>query len=155
MNLTEIKQALNQVEDINFILPDGSKVPSHFHVTEVGGIEKQFIDCGGKLRNESVINFQLYTANDYDHRLSASKLKHIVELSESKLNLKDNQIEVEYQGETIGKYGLDFDGENFQLTSKFTDCLAKDGCGIPTEKKKVSLVEINNEACCEPGSGCC
>lgn len=155
MNLTEIKEALNKIEHIDFILPDGARVPSHFHVTEFGQIDKQFIDCGGVLRNESVISFQLYTANDYNHRIAASKLRHIVELSESKLNLQNLPIEVEYQGETIGKYGLEFENGQFHLTTKFTDCLAKDNCGIPKEKKKLSLADINGEARCEPGSGCC
>lgn len=153
MNLQDIKQALQEVDTITFELPNGDVVPPHFHVTEIGQINKKFIDCGGKLRNESVISFQLYTAEDYDHRLSATKLKNIVELSESKLNLSNLPIEVEYQGETIGKYGLEFDGNNFQLTTKFTDCLAKDNCGIP--KTKVALSELQSEACCAPGSGCC
>lgn len=155
MNLTEIKQALAQVDQINFILPSGEKVPPHFHITEIGAVTKKFIDCGGTLRNESVINFQLFTAGDFDHRLSTFKLKSIVELSERKLGLENDPIEVEYQGNTIGKYGLDFDGQNFLLISKFTDCLAKDDCGIPTEKKKTSLSAISSDDCCTPGSGCC
>ena len=155
MNLNEIKRALTQVEEVNFILPDGKKVPSHFHVTEVGGITKNFIDCGGTLRNESWVSFQLYTAQDYDHRLAAQKLKEIIDLSEQKLGLTNEEIEVEYQGDTIGKYGISFDGQNFHLNTKFTDCLAKDKCGIPSNKPKVSIKELNTEVCCTPGSGCC
>ena len=60
---------------------------------------------------------------------------NIIELSESKLGLTDEEIEVEYQGETIGKYGMDYNGNNFLLVSKTTDCLAKDKCGIPEEKR--------------------
>jgi hypothetical protein len=30
---------------------------------------QNFIDCGGKVRNETVINFQLWDANDFEHRL--------------------------------------------------------------------------------------
>ena len=71
------------------------------------------------------------------------------------LELPDLDIEVEYQGETIGKYGLDFDGTNFLLTTKQTDCLAKDNCGIPVEKAKVKLAEIGNEPCCSPDGNCC
>ena len=48
-------------------------VPSHFHVTEVGKITKHFIDCGGTVRNEEVVNFQLWQADDYDHRLHPEK----------------------------------------------------------------------------------
>src|SRR5690606_6968581 len=129
MKLSEIKQILKQSDEIQFLLPNGEKVPAHFHVTEVGRIEKQFIDCGGTKRSESVINFQLWNANDYDHRLHPEKLTNIITLSEKVLKLGDWEIEVEYQGETIGKYGLDYDGKSFLLTTKQTDCLARDKCG--------------------------
>ena len=157
MKLSEIKQHLNQLSTIGFQLPNGQLVARHFHVTEIGKINKQFIDCGGTTRNEAIINFQLWEANDYDHRLHPEKLIHIIELSEKVLELPDLEIEVEYQGETIGKYGLDFDGVNFILTTKKTDCLAKDNCGIPAEKSKVALSELNEKAasCCAPDSGCC
>jgi hypothetical protein len=155
MKLSEIKQYLNHLETISFKLPNGDLVPSHFHVTEVGKIDKHFIDCGGTVRNESVINFQLWEENDYDHRLHPEKLIHIIELSERVLDLPDLDIEVEYQGETIGKFGLDFDGTHFLLTNKQTDCLAKDKCGIPASKPKMKLSELQNSSCCTPESGCC
>ncbi len=155
MLLSEIKTALTQIEQIVFELPDGSIVPQHFHVTEVGNISKHFIDCGGTERKENVINFQLWTADDFDHRLSAQKLIDIIALSEKVLNLDDLPIEVEYQGDTIGKYGLEFNGTSFNLTTKQTDCLAKDNCGIPQKKPKVRLSQLQAQACCEPSSGCC
>ncbi|WP_417856953.1 DUF6428 family protein [Xanthomarina gelatinilytica] len=155
MKLSEIKQRLSTLETIAFKLPNGTLVPSHFHVTEVGKIDKHFIDCGGTVRKESVINFQLWEENDYDHRLHPEKLVHIIELSEKVLGLEDLEIEVEYQGETIGKYNLDFDGKHFLLTNKQTDCLAKDKCGIPAEKPKVKLAELQNASCCTPESGLC
>ena len=155
MLLSEIKTALTQIEQIVFELPDGSIVPQHFHVTEVGNISKHFIDCGGTERKENVINFQLWTADDFDHRLSAQKLIDIIALSEKVLNLDDLPIEVEYQGDTIGKYGLEFNGTSFNLTTKQTDCLAKENCGIPPKKPKVRLSQLQAQACCEPSSGCC
>jgi len=146
MKLSEIKKHLSNLETISFQLPDGTLVPSHFHVTEVGQISKNFIDCGGTIRKEDVINFQLWEANDYDHRLHPEKLVHIIELSENVLNLQDLEIEVEYQGSTIGKYHLDFDGKNFLLVSTNTACLARDACNVPV------LETVNS---CAPGSGCC
>jgi hypothetical protein len=151
MKLSEIKTQLNKLTAIAFQLPNGDLVPSHFHVTEVGKVSKHFIDCGGTVRNEEVANFQLWEANDYDHRLNPGKLIHIIELSEKVLGLPDLEIEVEYQmKDTIGKFSLDFDGTNFLLTSKQTDCLAKENCGIPAEEQKV-----NESACCSPNSSCC
>jgi hypothetical protein len=146
MKLSEIKQHLSNLETIAFELPNGSLVPSHFHVTEVGQITKNFIDCGGTVRKEEVINFQLWEANDYDHRLHPEKLVHIINLSEKVLGLDDLNIEVEYQGSTIGKYGLDFDGKHFLLTSTNTACLAQEACGIPEAKVTTT---------CAPNSGCC
>ena len=155
MKLSEVKNKLNTLETISFQLPNGDLVPNHFHVTEVGKITKHFIDCGGTVRNEEVVNFQLWNANDYDHRLHPEKLLNIIELSENVLGIKDLEIEVEYQADTIGKFGLDFNGTNFVLTTKQTDCLAKDQCGIPVEKTKVKLSELNDEPCCSPSGNCC
>ncbi|KRP28260.1 MAG: hypothetical protein ABS28_09895 [Cryomorphaceae bacterium BACL22 MAG-120619-bin32] len=155
MKLSQVKAILKDVKTISFQLPDNSLVPSHFHVTEVGEITKRFIDCGGTVRKETVVNFQLWNANDYDHRLHPEKLLKIIELSEKTLAIDDNEIEVEYQGTTIQKFGLDFDGNQFLLTTKQTDCLAKDACGIPAEKPKVRLSEMSAQSCCSPKSGCC
>ncbi len=70
--------------------------------------------------------------------------------------MEDLEIEVEYQSDTIGKYGLDFSGENFLLTTKQTDCLAKDNCGVPQHKQKLQLAELEtSKSCCTPGGGCC
>lgn len=102
-----------------------------------------------------MVNFQLWNANDYDHRLHPEKLIHIIELSKEVLNIDDLEIEVEYQGDTIGKFGLDFDGKYFLLTNKQTDCLAKDQCGVPVEKTKVELSNLTDEPCCSPDGNCC
>jgi len=155
MKLSAFKEILKTKIAIGFELPNGDLVPGHFHVTEVGQIEKRFIDCGGVIRSEKAVNFQLWEANDYDHRLHPDKLLNIIELSEEKLGIEDAEIEVEYQGETIGKYGLDYLNDNFLLTSTITDCLAKDKCGIPADKLKVNLGDLANENTCTPGSGCC
>jgi len=155
MTLSEIKTILKQLDTITFTLPNGTLVPNHFHVTEIGKISKTFIDCGGTLRQEKKVNFQLWNANDYDHRLHPEKLVKIIELSEDTLNIQDLEIEVEYQGEhTIQKFGLNYESGTFLLTSLVTDCLAKDNCGIPA-KPKVKLSSLQEEACCTPESGCC
>lgn len=156
MKLSEIKNHLKGLETIAFQLPNGQLVPRHFHVTEVGQVTKHFIDCGGKIRKEEVVNFQLWEENDYDHRLHPEKLVHIIELSEKIFNFPDLEIEVEYQGkDTIGKYGLDFDGTHFLLTSKVTACLAREACGLPDGKPRIRLSDLSKMAPCTPNSGCC
>lgn len=156
MHLSEIKTALQQTEELNFLLPDGSFVPEHFHVTEIGIISKHFIDCGGTIRTEKKANFQLWEASDTDHRLKPQKLLDIIQLCEKKLGIEDLEIEVEYQQETIGKYGIHFNGQNFILTAMQTACLASDSCGAPALKQKTELSEMQTQsACCSPGGGCC
>jgi hypothetical protein len=156
MKLSEIKEILSTTSEVTFQLPNKTFVPEHFHVTEVGMITKKFIDCGGTVRNESVVNFQLWNANDHDHRLKAEKLLSIIALSEKKLGLEDLEIEVEYQDNTIGKFDLEYNGTTFLLLNKQTACLAQDQCGIPAEKQKLILTEIEATAnTCTSGAGCC
>lgn len=157
MKLSDIKNILPTLSEVTFTLPNGTNIPAHFHVTEVGMITKNFIDCGGTVREEKVVNFQLWEANDFDHRLAPQKLLNIIKLSEKVLGIEDHEVEVEYQSDTIGKYGLHFNGTNFELTTKMTNCLASDSCGISPEKQKVRLADltvVNNNACA-PGGNCC
>ena len=149
MKLSEFKEALDSMNKVEFILENGEKVPPHFHVTEVGKLSRYFIDCGGMVRESSVINFQLYVANDVEHRLEPKKLKGIVRKSERVLGLDDLDIEVEYQSSTIGKYNLLLENGRFTLTTTKTDCLAKDNCGIQDPEPA-----IESQTCCG-GSNCC
>ncbi|MBI1193561.1 MAG: hypothetical protein GC205_10345 [Bacteroidetes bacterium] len=168
MKLSAVKEHLEAMLDLPFVLDNGVRVPEHFHVTEVGLITRHFMDCGGTERKERLVSFQLWVAQDDDHRLKPQKLLRIIELSERTLGaLDDLEVEVEYQAETIGRYTLAFTGNAFQLVAKRTDCLAKDHCGVPAEKMpstarlsstkpKVSLAALSaDSACCQPGGGCC
>lgn len=150
MKLAEIKAHLKDMDILTFQLEDGSIVPEHFHVTEVGEITKNFIDCGGVVRHEKVVNFQLWSSDDVHHRLGAEKLLSIIQLSEDKLGIGNLPIEVEYQGQTIGKYGLELADGKFLLTNKQTDCLAKDKCEVPS-----AMMELSQANTCTPGGGCC
>ncbi|MCF6142459.1 DUF6428 family protein [Flavobacterium sp. K77] len=154
MKLSEIKAELQKLNQVTFVLPGGSYVPEHFHVTEVGLLVRRFVDCGGKLREEKIINFQLWDANDYDHRLKPAKLLNIISISEKMLEMDDYEVEVEYQSNTIGRYDLGFNGTDFLLLNKQTACLAEDQCGIPAPKQKLSLNTLTNNSC-TPGGGCC
>ncbi|MBA9075673.1 DUF6428 family protein [Rufibacter quisquiliarum] len=155
MKLSEVKALLAKAETVEFSLENGNKVPDHFHVTEVGVVSKHFIDCGGTVRNEKVANFQLWDANDVDHRLKPQKLLNIIGLSEKTLGMEDLEVEVEYQSGTIGRYDLGHDGQRFVLLAKTTTCLAPDKCGVPQEKMKLDLSQLIAGPSCEPGSGCC
>jgi len=78
MLLSEAKSILSKSSTIAFQLPNGDLVPNHFHVTEIGLVDKHFIDCGGTVRKEQKVNFQLWNADDYDHRLHPEKLVSII-----------------------------------------------------------------------------
>lgn len=148
MTLSEIKRLLPGLETVSFKLTSGQYVPEHFHVTEIGLVSKHFIDCGGTERLEKVVNFQLWDANDFEHRLKPDKLMKIISLSEKALKLEDLPIEVEYQSGTIGKYGLEFNGNEFELVPLKTACLASDSCGVSDQKPVTP-------SSCAPGGGCC
>ncbi len=155
MNLNDFKNHLQNLEELSFRLPDGNRVPKHFHITEIGKIRKDYIDCGGQLRNEEKISLQLFEANDYGHRLPPGKLLKIVEMASAKLSLKNVDIEVEYQGISINKFNLDFQDDEFLLVNTKTDCMAKDKCGIPAKPKpRIRLSDLQNGVCV-PDSGCC
>ena len=154
MKLLELKNILKTLSEISFQFENGLHIPQHFHITEIGLITKDFIDCGGVIRNEKLISFQLWHANDFNHRLKAKNILEIISMAENSIIFEDLEIEVEYQNSTIGKYGLSFNGENFILKSKTTNCLAEDNCGIQNSKPKVSLSKLQDENC-SLGSGCC
>ena len=156
MTIEQIKKHLATLSSVNFKLPSGDFVPKHFHVTEVGLITRHFIDCGGTERYEKTANFQLWFSNDTDHSLHPEKLLQIILLAQQKLGIGDFEIEVEYQSETIGKYNLDFIDNNFVLMPKQTDCLAKENCGIPSDKSIINLSNNKSQPnACTPGGNCC
>ena len=153
MKIAEMKQTLAGLTAVSFRLPDGTLLPPHFHVTEVGLVTKHFVDCGGTERREAVANFQLWEAGDYDHRLAPQKFLGILEMAAKKLGLADDlAIEVEYQQATIAKFDLAFDGAEFALVPKQTACLAQDACGIPDAQFMPPQLLM---MACAPGGGCC
>ena len=157
MKLSQFKAKLEQLETIDFYLPNGQMVPKHFHITEVGLTTKNFTDCGNTFRIVKTATLQLWTSIDYWHRLDPKMIVKIINSTETIFNGEDLDIEIEYQQDTIAKFGLDFDNNQFLLTNKQTDCLAKDSCGLPIEKVKIKMNELQDQiaSCCAPNSGCC
>jgi hypothetical protein len=141
MKLKELKQRLqlhsNVGGDLLFRLEDGTLIPPYFHITEMGLKIKHFVDCGGTLRTEQYLNFQIWTADDFDHRLTSQKLLELINKNEGMFNQQELEIEMEYQTNTIGSYTLetsDFPSALFILKPKKTNCLAPDKCLIPSKK---------------------
>ena len=153
MLLSSFKQSLGALDTLSFQLANGHFVPEHFHITEVGNVTRNYIDCGGVQRQENRLNLQLWVASDTNHRLKPNVLLNILQLAEKQLDCSDIEVEVEYQQNTIGRYTLAFDGAVFQLINTQTACLAPDQCGIPQEKPHVRVTA--NGLSCNPNSGCC
>ena len=137
MRLKEFKERLqthiNEGGELLFILGDGTLIPPYFHITEMGMKIKHFVDCGGVIRTEECINFQIWTADDFDHRLTSQKLLELIVKNEGLFGKKDLEIEMEYQTNTIGSYTLeesDYPNALFTLKSKKTNCLAPDKCVV-------------------------
>ncbi|MEK9530450.1 MAG: DUF6428 family protein [Flavobacteriaceae bacterium] len=152
MRLSTFKQALAQIDKLQFQLPNGQFVPAHFHLTEAGYVTRDYIDCGGTQRQETKINFQLFVASDIDHRLQPQKVLDILDVIAQRINIPDVEVEIEYQQSTIGRYRLALDGSVFQLINTQTACLASDQCGIPQEKPRVRITASG--VSCDPKSGC-
>jgi hypothetical protein len=107
-----------------------------FHVTEVGRVQKDFIDCGGTTREAVTCQLQVWVGEDFNHRIETEKASKILEKAKSLLPDDSVPVEIEYEDEVISQYkieGHEIDGDAvvLKLASKHTDCLAKELCGIP------------------------
>ncbi len=162
MTINELNQQLGShpEHEVRILLPDGERVPAHFHITEVGHVTKKFVDCGGTIRASEACVLQTHIGSSQDdgHRLTANKLAHILDLAKPMLADKNMSVEVEYEDELISQFPLvAVETENgavlLRLGRKHTDCLAKDKCGIADK-----TTTENEAACCAGASvsgGCC
>ena len=147
MKLNELKNLLETNRDKLFSLqlPDKNKVPVSFHITEVGQVNKTFIDCGGKVHSVQTCQLQAWVGDDFDHRIQAGKMADILKLAQAIVPNDEVDVEVEYEATTISQYpiaeySVTHDSVILHLTTKHTDCLAKELCLLPSS--------------CGP-SGCC
>jgi hypothetical protein len=123
---------------MHWMLPDRAFVPEHYHITEVGRLQKDFVDCGGTIRSLSSCLLQIWVADDKDHRLRTTKLAKIIEIAGPLLKSDDLPVEVEYEEGTISQYpvaGVEVTpaGLLFHLGTKHTACLAPEKCGVDGE----------------------
>ena len=139
---------------IHIVLPDDDIVPPHFHVTEIGRVHKDFIDCGGTARSTTHCQLQLLVASDVDHRLTAGKLAKIFELSDPVLRGDDLPIVIEHEDCRTIAFPLEsFEANDEQISIRLAlphpAGLAGDACGLSPEEAGVA------GGACAPGSGCC
>ena len=151
MNLEAFARVLaeNPAAPLHLMLPDGSFVPAHFHVTEVGRVQKDFIDCGGTVRSSTACVLQVWVAQDTDHRLDTTKLAGILRLAAPLLKTADLPVEVEYEDGRVSQFPVSAaevtpSGVLLHLGAKHTACLAPDRCGV----------DASGPSCCST-PGCC
>jgi hypothetical protein len=158
MILSEFKEVLteNPNRNIRFVLPTGSKIPPHAHVTEVARMDKQFIDCGGTFRTETICRLQTWFADDTDHRLTAGKLLAILHKSAAFLETDNLDVDVEHEAPFVSQFPISSvetagDALIVQLGIKHTACLAEDKC-LPPALNKTSILtplpKFNQGKCC-------
>lgn len=136
MNVKQLNHLLASNPDaaLYVMLPGGEFVPEHFHITEIGRVHKQFIDCGGTRRESLSCVLQVWVANDTGHRLNSAKLGRIMKAA---VGFVDDAMPlvVEYGSETVANYPLgDVEvtpkGLLLVLGNKPTACLAMDKCVV-------------------------
>lgn len=137
---------------LQFVLPDGDQIPAHAHITEVGRVDKTFLDCGATIRKVSTLCLQAWVADDVDHRLPAGRLAEIIDRAAPILGSDDLEVEVEYEECVISQFPLESinsvgDTVILTLSTKHTDCLAKEICLPPA-------LQSNSDSNCT-GTGCC
>jgi hypothetical protein len=137
MTVKEFRRALDENPGVkmHWMLPDKSFVPTHYHITEVGKLQKDFIDCGGTVRSATACLLQVWVAQDLDHRLETTKLATIMRIAEPLLASDELPVEVEYEEGVISQYpigGMEVtpSGLLFYLGTKHTACLAPEKCGV-------------------------
>ena len=150
MKLSDLRAALEKYPQTcpRFILPDGGQIPAHAHITEVGHVLKNFIDCGGVIGKSETVVLQTHIGSDTDHRLTSGRLAKILQLGQRVLPHDQYEVVVEYDCCVVSQYPVQEtkrDGEHLDvhLGKSRTQCLARER-------------QISPDACCaKPAAACC
>lgn len=159
MKVSALKQALSAHarKTLRFVLPTGTKLPLHAHVTELARLDKRFVDCGGTHRTESTCRLQTWFADDTEHRLHAGKLAMIFELGDGILGGDDLEVEVEHEAPFISHFPIESvepqgNALVIRLGLKHTACLAEDKCARPVSGPETISFKAPPK---QPGTSCC
>ena len=123
---------------ITVIWPDGEPIEAHFHVTEVGRVQRDFVDCGGKVRQVVTCLLQSWVGDDVDHRITSDKLLKAFVHAEPILRGEDLPVEFEYDACNVEQLKVlsalaEPDRLVIRIGKKQTDCLAKELC-VPSTR---------------------
>jgi hypothetical protein len=151
MTLRGLQNALeaNPKRFPRFVLPDGDYIPVHAHVTEVGHVVRNFIDCGGLTGKEEKVVLQTHVGNDTHHRLRSDRFAKILQLGNRLIPSADLDVDVEYDCGVVAQYPIveatpDGDHLNLILRRGRTQCRAR-------EHRDSEAAE----RCCATSAACC
>jgi hypothetical protein len=151
MKIRELQRSLEFHSNLlpRFVLPDGSYIPEHAHVTEVGHLVRNFIDCGGLVGREEKAVLQTHVGSDTDHRLKSDRFAKILQLGERVLPGCDLDVAVEYDCCVISQYPISeakVEGEYLDLIleREHTQCRAR-------ERAQAE----QSHTCCNLAAACC
>src|SRR5437868_4246039 len=151
MTLRDLQNALeaNPKAFPRFVLPDGNYIPAHAHVTEVGHVVRNFIDCGGVTGKEEKTLVQTHVGDDEDHRLTADRFSKILRVGLRALPSADLDVDVEYDCCVVAQYPIAEvrrEGEHLDvmLQRGRTQCRAR-------ERREAKA----RETCCATAEVCC
>lgn len=141
VTVSALKAALAAAPELplTVVWTDGEPIEANFHVTEVGRVQRDFVDCGGTVRRVVACLLQTWVGEDTDHRITAGKLLKAFHHAAPVLGGEDLPVELEYETCNVVQLVLaevrrESDRFVLQLGSKHTDCLAKELC-VPSGSK--------------------
>jgi Family of unknown function (DUF6428) len=144
LTVSTLCTALAAAPDLPIVVvwPDGEPIEAHFHVTEVGRVQRDFVDCGGTVRQGVTCLLQTWVGEDVDHRLTGRSLLKALAHASPVLRGEDLPVELEYEScNVVQLRALSAVAEAgrlvIQLGPKHTDCLAREIC-VPASTGNVA-----------------
>jgi len=109
VTVAALKRALAAAPELPLMVlwPDGDPIEACFHVTEVGRVQKDFVDCGGTVRRTVTCMLQTWVGEDTDHRITAGKLLKAFAHAGPVLGGGDElPVELEYEACNVSQFAV-------------------------------------------------
>ena len=151
MKYYELQSLLEQHPDMlpRFVLPDGDYILPHTHVTEVGHVVRNFIDCGGVTGTEEKVVVQTHVGHDVGHRLRADRFAKILELGRGVTPQPDLNVEVEYDCCVVSQYPI----AEAKVEGGYLDLILARGRTQCRARERLEAKRAGD--CCSTTSACC
>jgi hypothetical protein len=141
--------AKNPVKFPRFVLPAGQYIPAHAHVTEVGHVVRNYIDCGGMRGKEERVVLQTHVGNDTEHRLRSDRFSKILQLGGRVVPPADLDVDIEYDCCVVAQYPI----AEARPRGQYLDLILERGrtqCRAQERRKNKTA-----DACCAAAAACC